>query len=178
MRLLTLVFKPFLFIPLIFAAAILGGCATGVKQDGMIAFDYVASVKHTKTVSITVSDKSSTLSEDTVENISKSLIESIFLSKAFSQVTEDKPGDYELSVNIQKLKFPVMGFNMTVKMDANWVLKNTTSGVVVMQKMISSLHTARVREAFSGQERSILAVEGAVRNNIKQGLTEISQLKL
>jgi hypothetical protein len=49
---------------------------------------------------------------------------------------------------------------------------------VVWRKPITSTFTAGMGDAFAGVTRLRMAVEGAARANIAQGLKEISDLKL
>ena len=47
-----------------------------------------------------------------------------------------------------------------------------------MRESIKSSHTATMGDAFIGVTRLRLAVEGAVRENIRQGILEISKLNI
>ena len=48
----------------------------------------------------------------------------------------------------------------------------------MLRKAIRSSHTAELSDSLVGVTRLRLAVEGAVRNNISQGMQEISQLSI
>jgi len=87
-------------------------------------------------------------------------------------------GRYKLSAFIGKVDQPMMGFNMTVKMEVSYTLVDTKSGKAVWSKNIASEHTAKPSEAFAGVTRLRLANEGAARDNIEQALTEMSALQL
>jgi len=63
-------------------------------------------------------------------------------------------------------------------MEAAWSLSEQKTKKVVMRDSIESSHTATMGQAFVGVTRLRLAVEGAVRENIRQGLMGISRLQL
>lgn len=174
--------KPFQIISILSALAILGGCATGATVEGMTTTDYNAPTKHAKSVSVKVGggQQTSALGKSQIsdEDFTAALVASINKSKAFSTVVQGKAGDYELSVGILGMDQPSFGASFTVKMEAGWTLKNSATGAVVWQKVIKSEHTATMGDAMVGATRLRMANEGAARNNIKQGLTEISRLSL
>jgi ABC-type uncharacterized transport system auxiliary subunit len=171
-----------LMVSMLAVAAVLSGCATPATHEGMVTTDYVAPTKHPKSVSVKVGGGQDTSSmgksQISDEAFTNALVESITKSQVFSKVIQGKGGDYELSVGIINMEQPSFGMSFTVKMEAGWTLKNAANGEVVWQKAIKSEHTATPSDAFVGTTRLRLANEGAARNNIKQGLTEISRLKL
>jgi len=63
-------------------------------------------------------------------------------------------------------------------METAWSLQRTSDRSIVMRKAIQSSGTATMGDAFVGVTRLRLAVENAARENIKQGLKEIAELKL
>lgn len=174
--------RPIQLISILGALAILGGCASGATKEGMTTVNFEAPTKHAKTVSVKVSGGQETSptgrAQISDEAFTAALVDSINKSKTFSQVVQGKGGDYELGVNIISLDRPTFGASFTVKMEAGWSLKKASTGEVVLQKVIKSEHTATMSDAMVGATRMLLAIEGAARNNITQGLTEISQLKL
>jgi hypothetical protein len=72
---------------------------------------------------------------------------------------------------------PSFGLSFTVKLEAGWSLKRA-DGSVVWQESIKSEHTSTPGDAFAAVERLRLATEGAAKENIAQGLSKISALKL
>jgi hypothetical protein len=71
-----------------------------------------------------------------------------------------------------------MGGSFTVTMDAGWLIKNLVTGQEVWRKGVTSVHTVSMGEALFGPTRIKMATEGAVRENIRKGLEQISQLEL
>jgi hypothetical protein len=168
-------------LALLVAAGILGGCATPATHEGMIPTEYDAPTRHSQTVSVTVGggQETSSMGKSQIsdEALTKALVEAITKSQVFSKVIEGKGGNYDLNVSIISMEQPTFGLDFTVKMEAGWTLKNASTGAVVWQKAIKSQHTATTSDAFAAVTRLRLANEGAARNNIKQGLAEISRLQ-
>ncbi len=73
---------------------------------------------------------------------------------------------------------PMFGASFTVNMEAAWSLSEQKTKKVVMRDSIKSSNTATMGQAFVGVTRLRLAVEGAVRKNIRLGLMGVSKLKL
>ena len=99
-------------------------------------------------------------------------------SRVFREVVSGKQGQYELAVTVIQLSKPVFGFTFTVDMEAGWSLTRLDGGQVAFRKVIKSSHTATMSDAFAGVERLRLALEGAARENIRQGITAIAALDL
>lgn len=162
--------------------AIASGCATGATLEGMTPTEYDAPAKHAKSVNVKVGggQQTSSMGKSQIsdEDFSAALVASINRSQVFSKVIQGKGGDYDLSVGIIGMDQPSFGMSFTVKMEAGWTLKNVATGETVWQKAIKSQHTATPGDAFVGTTRLRMATEGAARNNIKQGLADISRLKL
>jgi len=162
--------------------ALLTGCASPTTREGMTPGDLVAAKKHPQTVSVAVTGGQETnpLWKSQVSNTSfaEALSDAITRSKVFSAVMQGKGGNYQLDVVLVSMTQPSFGASFTVSMEAGWSLRRTDSGAVVWQASVKSKHTARAGDAFVGTERLRLATEGAAKNNIKQGLEQISSLNL
>jgi hypothetical protein len=103
---------------------------------------------------------------------------SISKAQLFSTVMQGKGGDYELSVVLTNINKPMMGFSMTVDVEAGWSLTRVSDRTLVMRKQVQSTHTVGATEAFAGVKRVQMALEGAVRKNIEQGLLAIAEQNL
>tara|TARA_B100001540_G_C15761936_1_gene622112 strand:+ start:122 stop:637 length:516 start_codon:yes stop_codon:yes gene_type:complete len=84
----------------------------------------------------------------------------------------DSGSSLTLNVQILSLKEPMFGGAFTVTMRSLWILKSTNCDAI--RKQISSEYTATMSDQIIGAARLNLAVEGAVRNNIKDGMNFIS----
>jgi hypothetical protein len=162
-------------------AALLGGCATGASHEAMVP-TIAAANKHPQSVSLEVTGGQDTdalgKSQVSNESFAQALEQAITQSQTFSRVIKGSGQDYRLSVVIAGLEQPSFGLSFTVKMEAGWTLKRADTGATVWQESIRSEHTAGAGDAFAGVVRLRMATEGAARNNISQGLSRISQLKL
>jgi hypothetical protein len=158
------------------------GCASPASQEAMQVTSIATTNKHPYSVSVRTAGGGETGAMDST-NISdadfKAAIEkSIVQSGVFKSVIEGKGSDYELSVTITQMTKPLIGLSFTVTMEAAWSLIKTSDRSVVMRKAIQSSHTASMGDAFAGVTRLRMAVEGAARENIANGLKEISSLNL
>jgi nicotinamide mononucleotide (NMN) deamidase PncC len=63
-------------------------------------------------------------------------------------------------------------------MEAGWKLTKVADNSVVMREAITSTYTANMSESFVGVTRLRLAVEGAARSNIAQGMQAVAALNL
>jgi hypothetical protein len=99
-------------------------------------------------------------------------------TQLFKSVLQGKNGDYELTVTVAQLTKPVFGASFTVNMEAGWALTKVADRTVAMRKVVKSSHTATMGDAVVGATRMRMAIEGASRNNIAQGLQAIAELNL
>lgn len=81
-------------------------------------------------------------------------------------------------MTIVQLDKPLFGMSFTVNLEATWVLLKQSDRSVALKKSIRSSHTATFDDSAIGVTRLRLAVEGAARKNIEQGLQEIGALAL
>jgi len=93
-------------------------------------------------------------------------------------VVQGQGGDYELAVTVTQLDKPLFGGSFTVTMETAWSLTRSSDRAVIMRKAVRGSHTATMSDAFVGATRLRLALEGAVRDSITQGLLAISQQSL
>jgi hypothetical protein len=171
----------FSVLPLaLLAAALLGGCATASKPEAMAITATAVAKSQPYTVSVAVSGGSETssagASKISSEDFAKALEASIKNTGLFKGLAV--PGDYHLEVYIARLDQPVFGLSMTVTLETNWTLSRSSDKKVVWKKVIPTVYTAKVGDAFAGSARLRLANEGAARANIKDALSEIAALDL
>lgn len=173
------------FSPLLLAlllAGILGGCASQATYQGMTPEAVPVAAKHAKTVSISVSggQETSAIGKPQISDaeFARALSDAVEKSQVFSRVLRGKQGDYRLTVVLSNPEQPVIGFSMTVKMEAGWTLVRAGDGVTVWQEVIRSEYTAGVGEAFAAVKRLRVATEGAAKRNIAEGLSRLSKLNL
>src|SRR5262249_5925848 len=109
----------------------------------------------------------------------KAAIESsIAKTSLFKSVVQGRNGDYELTVTVTQLTKPSFGASFTVTLETGWSLVKTSDKTVVMRQAVKSAHTAQMSDSFVGVTRLRMAVEGAVRKNISEGLQAISALPI
>jgi hypothetical protein len=176
------------------AAAIvvlLQGCAAPASRQGMTATapqagsspaPRLALKQRPFSVSVTTSGGQATGAMDSSnvgnDDLKAAIEASIRDSKAFREVVDGPGGQYQLAVNIIQLNKPMFGMSFTVELEAGWSLSRGDDRQVVMRRVVRSSHTATMGDAFVGATRLRLALEGAVRGNIAQGLRAIDEAAL
>src|SRR6266581_4854462 len=167
---------------ILIVAAVLGleGCASTATREAMSvgtratkSYPYSISVQ-TRGGTETGAMTGSTISN---EELKGALESSIIESKLFKSVAQGGNGDYELMIVVTQLTKPVFGASFTVDLETGWSLVKTSDKSVVMRKVIKSSSTATLDDAIVGATRMRLAVEGAARKNIAQGLQAIAALR-
>lgn len=165
------------------AVAALAGCAAAPAQKEAMTATALPSTKklpYTVTVETRGGQETGAMDSSNVSNADlKAAIEaSITQSGLFKSVVPGKDGDYELSVTVTQLSKPVFGGAFTVTLETGWSLVRARDKSVVMRKAVKSSHTAEMSDAFVGATRLRLALEGAVRKNIAEGLQSIAALPI
>lgn len=176
-----------LFLPLIaiFVSTIggLSGCTSPASQKGMVVSNIPDVHRHSSTVAI-ISQGSNVGSVGggsgiiiSSDDFAEAIKESIIKNGLFTKVIHDKDADYILYVIIVHTSLPGVGTKCTVNIFAEWSLFDSGNHNV-MKETIKSSHTATMGDTIVAPTRFRLAVEGAVRENIRLGLIAISKLKL
>ena len=157
----------------------LSGCASTATREAMLVgapatrnYPYSVSVQ-TRGGTETSATTGSTVSN---EELKAAVEGSIMQSKLFKSVVQGGTGDYEITVIVTQLTKPVFGASFTVEMEAGWALTKASDKAVVLRKVVKSAHTATLDDAIVGATRMRIAVEGAARKNIAQGLQAIADL--
>lgn len=160
----------------------LAGCASPASTDAMAARGVQNIQRFQKTVAVSTQGGRETGAMDS-SNISdsdfaKAIETSIINNGVFTRIVPSNDSDYILNVSIVNMSKPLFGASFTVDMEAAWSLTNAVSKKAVMRESIKSSATATMGQALVGVTRLQLAVEGAARENIRQGLLAISKLQL
>lgn len=162
--------------------ATLTGCATPVSHEALVPQSFDVAKHHPQSVAVVATGGSETSSggkpqvSDT--ELQQAVAAAITQSKTFSRVVDGKNGDYILTVSVFNVTQPSFGFTFTVSVEMGWTLTRADNGAKVWQESIKSDQTVGTGEAFVAVTRLKLATEGAIRNNVKLGLTKISALSL
>ena len=175
--------KNTLWIALAALTALLAGCASGARSTAMVP--QIPALVHQNTDSVSVSviggKKTDPLwaSQVSNEDFQNALTQAITNSKLFSTVLPMGSGKYVLEIRLLKLKQPLLGFDMMVVATTDWALySGAPNSNAIWSDTISRDYTATVGDALMGVERLRLANEGAIRETIKAGLQELSQIAL
>lgn len=164
------------------AVAGLAGCAAPAHKENMAAESIASTKKLPYSVRVETHGGSETgvMDSSNVANADlKAAIEnSITKANLFRQVVQGSGGDYELTVSITQMSKPVFGASFTVTLETAWSLVKASDKSVAMRKVVKSENTATMGESIVAVTRLRLAVEGAVRKNIAEGLQAIAALPI
>jgi len=105
------------------------------------------------------------------------LLISLTNSNLFSKINPSESPDYYLSAMILSQDQPFAGLDMTVTLFVRYIISGKDE-TQIWQKDILSQYTAAFGDAFVGATRLNKANEGAVRENIRLFLEELSKVKL
>jgi len=171
--------RRFLVLPALLAVVTLTGCASQMTHQEMTPAPVTLAKSHPQSVTVTAlalpNDPVATTIA--VTELRTALSDAIVGSKAFQSV-KDAGGDYQLTVQIFNLNYPMFGASFTSKVEAGWTLKRADTGAVVWQEAIKSEHTSTISDAFVGAERLKMSVAGAIKKNISIGLERIGAASL
>ena len=160
----------------------LGGCASGADADAMIPDTVNVEKTHPYSVNVEVTGGRATeptgMPQIANEAFDEAITQTLIKAETFAKVQEDKSGSYELDVIIFKVQHPVSGENASVTIETGWTLTNQLTGEIVWQQALRSTYTASADSDITFTGRLKKATEGAAKDNIKQGVTEITRLNL
>lgn len=161
---------------------LLAGCASPAKSAAMVARTIPkTSARHDPlTVVVEGGHETDPMFTPMISNsaFQGALVESLRKADIFRSVETNAPAKYRLKVRLENLDQPALGFNLTVTLQADWILTRPPDEHELWRKRILSPYTATMGDAFSGAKRLRLATEGAARQNIEKGLAELAELKL
>ena len=164
---------------------LLGGCATGAKRENMVYAPYQS--QSTSYGSELVSNISVTtvgggtetnpmwVSQVSDAEFAQALMASLDIAGLLNL---NQSGEYILEAHIVNIEQPLMGFDLTVTADIYYRLTDVVSSRLIYEKKLATTYTAVFSDALYGVTRLRLANEGAVRENIRFFLFDLSRLNL
>jgi len=175
--------NPRALLSLVAAAALLVGCAAPAAPGAMMPPAATVPAPHQFPYTVSVATRGGAATDPMLStNVSdadlRAAVESAIRdSRVFREVVSEG-ADYRLSVTVVQLTKPFVGFDFTVTMETGWTLVRAQDQQVLLRKVVSGTHTATMSESFIGAKRLELAVEGAARRNIEQGISALAALDL
>ena len=166
---------------LLACAAVLVGCATPAASRAMVPETAVNEKTHPYSVNVVVTGGRATEPTGTPqisnESFDQAITETLAKTRTFAKVETERSGNYELRVIIFDVQQSSSG-NASVTLETGWTLTNRLSGDIVWQKALRSTYMAAIDSDVAFIGRLKLATEGAAKDTIKQGITEIARLDL
>ena len=164
----------FLFVLLTFT---IQSCSVNPAASAMVPDKIVIIKHHPYTVSLEVRvDEGDGFLENTLIkalDLQVAIETSINQSGLFTKVVQGN-ADYCLKVDADVP--PVGGYIIIATVGGGWRLSNCTTKHVVMDKFIRTSDKKTFGDAFNGNTRLRLAVGGAVKKFVEEGLNQITQL--
>jgi len=162
--------------------ALLGACATPAATTAMIPETAAIEKTHPYSAHVEVTGGRATdpigTPQISNENFAQAITKTLIEAKTFAKVQTNKSGNYELNVIIFDVQHPPTGETASVTLETGWTLTNRLTGAVVWQKALRSTYTASSASEITHVGRLRKATEGAAKDTIKQGVTEIGRLDL
>jgi hypothetical protein len=164
-------------------ALLLAGCAVASNTTGgMVPKSFDVASRHSGSVRVVVTGGCDDcgLAQIKVSNagLSDAVVTAITASGVFSRAAPRGDADYVLSINIFSTDAPVFGATMHGAMETGWTLTNANGQTRIWQQAIASEYAATMSDTLIGVERARFASEGAVRENIRQGIDKLSRVPL
>ena len=167
---------------LLVCAALLGACATPATTKAMIPETAAIEKTHPYSANVEVTGGRATdpigTPQISNENFDQAITETLIASKTFAKVENEKSGNFLLEVIIFSVHQPSVGEAASVTLETGWTLTNRLTGDVVWQTALRSTYTASSESDITHVGRIRKATEGAAKDTIKQGVTEIGRLDL
>ncbi|MCP3917763.1 MAG: hypothetical protein GY711_19640 [bacterium] len=161
-------------------------CASGCSNLGtleMVPADIAVSRTHAGSVRIEAEGTGRSMgigprlvSSDELE---RALREGLVEAGIFQTVTDSaSSADYVLGVGIDSVEEPEMAIEMEAQVTMHWRLRREGDSSTLFERTLVSRHVADEMDADFVKERKNLALSGAIRKNLEQGLAAIAALEL
>lgn len=161
---------------LLAAAAALSACASASKPGAMVApvaaENIISETSPARAAiavaSVTGGKKTNPLwtSEVSNEDFAEALRQTLDAHAMLAAVD----GKYVLEAEMQKLKQPFAGFDLTVTATVRYKLVETATGAVVLDEVVETPYKAEMGDAFLAVKRLQLANEGSIKSNISKAI--------
>jgi hypothetical protein len=159
---------------------LLSGCASPMQSKALIPVGFKVPRQYSASVIVHVEGGAKKSEggnlEISVPLFREALAAAIIECQTFSSVREQPPADYHLSVSLVRTKNKAFTSNETLS--ARWQLTRLSDNSVRLNEFVTTSGKATLGDAVVGATRMRIALERAGQENIKQGLTKLSELNL
>jgi hypothetical protein len=175
--------KTLFYLPILsgLCACLFTGCASPAKPSAMVPTAYATAKQHSGSVSVAVTGGNKTnplwKSDISSEDFATALTEALNQSALFSSIASGNT-DYRLEIQLIQVMSPNGGFTFTSTVVSEWRLVRVRDSAVMSDEYISTHFSATVGDAFAAVKRIRIAIEGAARANIAEGIRRLSELNL
>ncbi len=177
-------FRALIVVLMVSATALLAGCASPARVDGMqIRAEHAQLVQPTPLrealalETVSGGEETNPLWTSEVDNSGfHAALENSLKSVGLYAPLEQ--GDYRLSAELENLQQPLFGASLTVSARVTYSVTQRSSGKEIYRRTIDEPYTAAFGDAFVAVERLRLANEGAIRVNITQLVDDLLALDI
>jgi hypothetical protein len=161
----------------------LAACAASVETEAMVPEAMHVVVQHPGTVRLVAhgTPRRMLVGRRRIhgESLGQSLEDAIESCDVFSSVVRpDDAADYQIEVEVLKVKEPDMGLEMEAAVEMRWTLTEVESGDRLWSATLETEGQADPDDSDDVSERSRIAIENAVRANLRLGIETIGQLDI
>lgn len=156
------------------------GCTSPAQSKAMTPTGFKVASQHPVSVIVHTEGGANTMSgmpAISASDFRDSLVAAINESRGFSSVRNQPPADYRLLVSVVSTKGHGAA-TVHITQSTRWQFTRLSDNSVLFNEFISTDGQATMGEAIVGATRARKALERAGQENIKQGLTKLSELDL
>lgn len=169
-------------LSIIFSWVLLSGCTSAIKVQKMIPENIAIVKQHFGKVVLQVDggreEHPVGWPQISNDNFMIALKSAVQQSNIFTEVSEDKRGDYRLEAFIFNLVQPLIGYNWKVHLEIAWTLSRLDTKTVLWQDSIITSSTAEKSGSIGFMSKVKFATEAAAKANIKTALERLSRIGL
>jgi len=150
------------------------GCRSSVSALAMTPEGLTFDIQHFESLWIEVSTPPRLLSFSPPrvpqKAVETALRNALSESELFKLARTTAAADYRLQVSFVRIEEPEAGLDMTAHASAKWVLIEGPNDKVVWRRTVTTEHRATSDDSAFIEERGRMALEGALRENITEGI--------
>lgn len=161
-------------------ALFISGCAPSLNKQnmGVPSNEVTLRVSKSSVGDIIVTGGSSVTGQIDSVSLKDAILQTLTNTKVFKVVSPKNSPDYTLHAEIISLEKPKIGFEIKSVLRVKYFILRASSNQLIWMDEFTSSYTATTGDSFFGPGRLTKANEGAVRENLRQLVTALSEQML
>ncbi|MEE2940513.1 MAG: hypothetical protein VX460_09030 [Planctomycetota bacterium] len=163
--------------PILLFALLTAGCAT-VSTSALVpeALAFERAVGGSVTIRASGSPKRGYVVRPLVssEAIRDALTTAVLESELFDEIVP-AGADRSLLVTVERIEEPEIGLDQTCTVTVHWQLTTGDGARTLWEKRITTTRTIDFLDEIDSEARGQVAIEGALRSNLREGLEQLSR---